>query len=130
MKAHAESPVDRQARFLEQIAENIREIIWMFDTATGSVCYINPAYERILGRSVESLYEQPESWRAALHPDDRDLVKDAGHPLRDSGCLEFRIVRPDGEIRWLWSHGVPVKDDAGHVLGVVGVVEDITERKR
>jgi PAS domain S-box-containing protein len=130
MKAHAEDRVNHNTRFLEQIAENIREIIWMYDTGTGTVSYVNPAYERIVGRSVESLYEHPESWRAALHPDDRDLVKDHGHPLRDSGSLEFRIVRPDGEIRWLWSHAVPMHDDGGLVIGIVGVVEDITERKR
>ena len=116
-------------RFLEQIAENIHEVIWMFDVNANAVCYVNPSYERIVGRSVGALYAHPESWHDSVHPDDRELVE-ARRPFGESGSLEFRILRPDGEVRWLWSHGEFVRNDEGAIVGTVGVVEDITERKR
>ena len=39
-------------------------------------------------------------------------------------------MRPDGEIRWIWDRGFPVRDDMGHVTRYVGIAQDITERKR
>ncbi|MGH7467529.1 MAG: GAF domain-containing protein [Longimicrobiales bacterium] len=123
-------PAGSKAYFLEQIAENIREIIWMFDSATNTVCYVNPAYERIVGLPVARLYEDPKAWHHAVHPDDHDRVLVHGYPLVEVDNLEFRILRPDGEVRWLWSHKSTVHDDRGTALGVVGVVEDITHRKR
>jgi PAS domain S-box-containing protein len=123
-------PVGSRSRLLEQIAENIREIIWMFDSVTNMVCYVNPAYERIVGLPVGRLYEDPTAWHELVHPDDRDRVLVHRYPLAEVDNLEFRIIRPDGQLRWLWSHNATVHDDRGQPIGVVGVVEDITERKR
>lgn len=124
-----ENSPNEKARFLKQIVENIREIIWMFDATGNSVLYINPAYERIVGLTVDSLYANPQSWLDVIHPDDRDRVEELNHPLAVTRSMEFRIVRPDGEVRWLWSRRSPVTDERGGLQGVVGVVEDITERK-
>src|SRR5688500_13777404 len=123
------APKDK-ARLLEQIADSMREIIWISDATGDRLCYINPAVEKVLGRRVRDLYRNPASWHDALHPDDRDGFRIFSPPDGASDAAEFRIVRPDGETRWLWLHRTAVRGDGDATVGVVGVVEDITDRKR
>jgi PAS domain S-box-containing protein len=114
------------------IADNINEVIWMSDADMNRVLYVSPAYERIYGRSRESLYEDPRSFVEAVHPEDRERVRQ--HILVDPECreseLEYRILCPDGTQRWIWERGYPVLNDEGEVTYVTGVAEDITERRR
>jgi PAS domain S-box-containing protein len=125
-----EAPPNGKGRILEQIVDNVREIVCMFDPDGKRLIYVNPAYERVLGRPVENLYEDAQSWRDAVHPDDRDRVFDAYRHVAGPLHIEYRVVRPDGECRWVWSHTAPVRDERTNVVGIVGIVEDITERKR
>jgi diguanylate cyclase (GGDEF)-like protein/PAS domain S-box-containing protein len=115
------------------IAATINEAIWMSDAELQRTLYISPAYERIWQRSCASLYDDPSSFLDAIHPDDRDAV------LGDRLCIkesrqpfehEYRIVRPDGSVRWVRDSGKPVCDAAGQLRCHVGVVEDITERRQ
>lgn len=95
------------------------------------ILYINPAYEKIYGRTVESLYADPGSWREAVHPEDRERVEEAVRGLvRGVYDVEYRIVRPDGAVRWLWARATPVPDERGEICLIGLAVEDITERKR
>jgi PAS domain S-box-containing protein len=129
-EAHPGCPPEDKARFLEQIAESMREIIWTSD-ATGKVLfYVNPAYEKVVGRPVSELYRNPASWHDLLHPEDRDRVELFVMDDEEGDSTEFRIVRPDGDVRWLWLHRTSVRGSVGELVGIVGVVEDITERKR
>ncbi|MEJ2184686.1 MAG: ATP-binding protein [Gemmatimonadota bacterium] len=117
-----------EERFRE-LAENIREVLWM-NLPAGDLLYVNPAYEEVWGRPVESLYADPESWQEALHPDDRARVE-AALPGLSTGDfdLEFRVVRPDGSERWIHDRAFPVQDAAGKIVRVVGIAEDITEQR-
>jgi PAS domain S-box-containing protein len=120
---------EREARF-RQLAENIEEIVWMSDPNKSEILYVNPAYEEIWGRSSRSLYEDPGSFVEAIHPDDRDRVRSALETqVTGEYDMEYRIVRPDGETRWVWDRAIPVENDAGEVYRIVGVASDITERK-
>ena len=121
-----------ETRFRE-IAETIEEVVWSADPAIGKMLYISPAYERVWGRSCASLYENPKSFLDAIHPDDQapilaDLaVQKDGLPF----AHEYRVVRPDGVIRWVWDRGFPIRDhETGHLTHYVGVALDITERKQ
>ncbi|MFB6300646.1 MAG: PAS domain S-box protein [Halobacteriales archaeon] len=120
---------EREERF-RQLAENIREVVWMSDPEKEEILYVNPAYAEIWGRSVESLYAEPTSFLDAIHPADRDRVEAAleGQVTGDYD-EQYRILRPDGERRWIHDRAVPVKDDAGEVHRIVGIASDITERK-
>jgi PAS domain S-box-containing protein len=115
-----------------QLAENIREVFWMMNPAASEVLYVSPAYEQVWGRTCESVYEDPLSWLAAILPEDRDQAHSlfekqvAGEPT-DS---EYRIRTPDGGQRWIRDRAFPVRDQAGQVIRVAGIAEDITERKR
>ena len=71
-------------------------------------------------------------WIEAIHPDDQ-AASDASYRQATSvGTfrIEHRIVRPDGSIRWIESRGFPVSDDAGLLVRIAGVCQDITERKK
>jgi len=116
---------------LRQIAENIREVFWIATPAMDEMLYVSPAYESIRGRSLESLRQRPQSFFEAIHVDDRELARDIIKGQREQGFdIEYRIVRPDGSMRWIRDRGFPVKDASGKVCRIAGISEDITERKQ
>jgi len=120
---------DREERF-RTLAENLEEIVWMSSPDPEELLYINPMYEEIWGRSRESMYEDPRSFLEGVHPDDRDRVREAFDALPDRAYDEtFRVVRPDGSVRWVHDRAVPVEGDDGDPVRVVGIGQDITERK-
>jgi len=120
---------ESEQRFRE-IAENIHEVFWMSDPDKRRMLYVSPAYEEIWGRSCQSLYDQPRSFLDAIHPEDRDRVIAAMPKQPEGGYDEqYRVVRPDGSIRWIHDHAFPVLDAQGKAYRVTGVAEDITERK-
>jgi PAS domain S-box-containing protein len=131
-KEAEEALQESEVRF-RQIAETIEEVVWSADPAIGKMQYISPAYERVWGRTCASLYEHPKSFMDAIHPDDRERILTDLAVQRDGlpFAHEYRVVRPDGVIRWVWDRGFPVRDrETGHVTHYVGVALDITDRKQ
>jgi len=122
---------ESEERF-RQLAENINEVFWMVTPDSNKRLYVSPAYEEIWGRSCQSLYDQSNSWSDAIHPQDREFViaKLEGRSRGESTDVEYRIVRPDGSIRWIRDRGFPVRDEQGRVYRIAGIAEDITLRKQ
>jgi PAS domain S-box-containing protein len=117
---------------LQQMADNIQEIFWLLDASTKEVLQVSLAYETITGRSVESLMRNPTSYAELIYPEDRVHVLAKLEEAVQSGHLdeEFRIVRPDGEVRWVWAHGFPVRvGNGGRFRRLAGTVLDISARK-
>jgi two-component system cell cycle sensor histidine kinase/response regulator CckA len=121
---------ESELRF-RQVTESIDEVFWLTDIAHTGVIYVSPAYERIWGRPCESLYDVSRSWMDAIHVEDRDKMEKAVLQLKTSGGydLEYRIVRPDGEVRWIRDRAFPVEDTDGKTYRIAGVAEDITQRR-
>lgn len=115
-----------------QIAANITEVFWLTDPFKNQMIYISPGYEKIWGRSCESLYQNPISWVEAIHPEDRQRVLDAAMTKQVKGefDLEYRIVRPDGSIRWIRDRAYPIRDEKGEVYRIAGIALDITKEKQ
>ncbi|MBW4446915.1 MAG: PAS domain S-box protein [Spirirestis rafaelensis WJT71-NPBG6] len=114
-----------------QIAENIHEIFWMRDAKSDIVLYVNPAYEKIWGRSCESLYTNPQSFLDAVHPEDKSrVIGNINKNVKKEFEIEYRIVRPDDSVRWVWEHSFPIKNGLGKIYRRAVVTQDITERKR
>ncbi|HIK06972.1 MAG TPA: PAS domain S-box protein [Trichormus sp. M33_DOE_039] len=113
-------------------SENSHALFWIADIDSGANIYVNPAYEKIWGRSCESLRKQPTSWLETLHPEDRDRViaKLERQKHGEVTNEEYRIFRPDGSVRWIWDRGFPLLDAQGKIYAYGGVAEDITERKQ
>ncbi|MBD2099461.1 PAS domain S-box protein [Leptolyngbya sp. FACHB-261] len=115
-----------------QLAENSSELFWLSGIEPGSLLYVSPAYEKIWGRSLESVYEQPRSWLEAIHPDDREHVvsKFQQRANGEATDVEYRVVRPDGSACWIWHQSFPIYDETGQLYRFGGIGVDITERKR
>jgi PAS domain S-box-containing protein len=131
-RRQAQQALRQSEERFRQIAETIDEVFWTADPQITKMFYVSPAYERIWGRSVASLYGDPRSFPGSIYPDDRERVL-ADHQFQKSGQSfdhEYRIVCPDGAVRWIWDRGFPVRNEAGQVVRYAGVAIDITERKR
>ncbi len=126
-----ESSLRESEERFRQLAEYIEEVFWISDPDKGTMHYISPAYETIWGRSCANLYKEPSNWIDALHPDDRDRVVHASKTKQTTGEYDetYRIVRPDGSIRWVRDRAFPISDDQGVVYRVVGTATDITEQR-
>ena len=128
----AEKALHESEQRFRQLAENLREVFWLSSLDGGQIYFINPAYEEIWGRSRESLIAQPESWLDAVHPADREEVL-ANFEKQSRGEFveyEYRIVRPDGAVRWIEAHVFPVRNEEGEIYRCAGSAQEITKRKR
>ncbi len=122
---------ESEARF-RQMAETIENVFWLFDLQTQQHLYISPAYEKIWGRSCESVYVDLSNWVETVHPEDRHQLQDIWERCIKNGSQEeeYRIIRPDGSIRWVRDRGFVVNDENGQPYRLAGVSEDITEQKQ
>ncbi|MCK4743301.1 MAG: PAS domain S-box protein [Sulfuriflexus sp.] len=113
-----------------QLVEHIREVFWLTDIKKNTVIYISPAYQTVWGRSCRSLYENPRSFVDAIHKEDRERVIQAMETQSKAHYDEaYRILKPDGSIRWIRDQSFPIKNQEGEVYRVAGIAEDITEEK-
>lgn len=123
---------ESELRF-RQLAENIDQVFWISSAQKANLLYISPAYQTIWGKSCDSLYEFPRSWLDSVHPEDQQRVAKATEKLRSTQedfKEDYRIIRPDGEIRWIAARTFFIRDENGNKYRVAGLAEDITERKR
>jgi two-component system sensor histidine kinase/response regulator len=131
-RRRAEEAMRETEERFRQLVENIHEVFWMSDIRGERMLYISPGYAEIYGRTCQSLYEHPESRIENIHPDDKARVIEQIEHRRNGVFvdLEFRIVRPDGSIRWVRNRAFPIKDENGQPSRSAGLMEDITDRKR
>jgi PAS domain S-box-containing protein len=126
----AEALRESEERF-RLIADNIDEIFWIVDTEKKCALYLSPAHEKIWGVPTERIFEEKSLTLQMIHPEDREKVM-VGVASIDGGQLldhEYRIVRPDGSIRYLLDRGFPIHDPSGKIKLYVGIGRDITEMK-
>jgi PAS domain S-box-containing protein len=130
-RKRAEDALQQSQERFQEIACTIDQVFFMRSATTGEFLYISPAYEQIWGRSCESLYQNPQAWIEAIYPDDRPLVlQSVAHQFAGNSVQrEYRIVRPDGSVRWVFAQVSLVQNDAGEPLRFVGIAVDITDRK-
>ncbi len=121
---------ESEERF-RQLAETINEVFWLAEPGRRKFLYVSPAYRSVWGRSVEGLMDNPQSWIEAVHPEDLETVQrliSRADAVFDYD-VEYRVVRPDGTIRWVHDRAFPILNEAGNLYRIAGVAEDITARK-
>jgi PAS domain S-box-containing protein len=116
----------------KQVAENIADVFWVTDPGKTRVEYVSPAFEGLWGQTRQTLYTFPDIWLEGVHAEDRQRVAQATLEKQLTGAYdeEYRVVRPDGSLRWVHDRAFAVKNEAGEVYRIVGIAADITERKR
>lgn len=123
---------ESESRF-RQLAEHLEQVFWIYDAQSSTYLYISPAFETIWGRSLptEQRLTIEDVWLKTIHPDDQPEV---GASLteqhhRESTDLYYRIVRPDGSVRYIHDRGYAIRNAQGRITRMVGIAEDITERR-
>lgn len=120
---------ESEAKF-RMIAENLNEIVWMASSDGEEFIYINPAFEDLWNLDREKVYDDPLVFLEAIHPDDRERVRREFAAITDREFdEEYRILQPGGGYRWIHSRGNRVHDEDGNITRIIGIGEDITERK-
>jgi two-component system sensor histidine kinase/response regulator len=129
----AEEALRESNEKFQQLAVNITDVFWVRSPDMRTVHYVSPAFARIWGRPVEYLQANPQEWSDFIVPEDRERVQKVFAGLTGeerSIDTEYRIMRPDGEIRWVQARGFQVRNSADELIRLAGIVTDITERKR
>jgi two-component system cell cycle sensor histidine kinase/response regulator CckA len=130
-RKRAEDALRASEERFRQIAESISEVFWLTTPDKRELAYVSPGYETIWGRAREALYASPQSWMEAIAAEDRERVARAAvEQAAGTYDEEYRIVRPDGTIRWVRDRAFPVRDADGQVVRVAGVAEDVTEKRQ
>jgi PAS domain S-box-containing protein len=131
----AETALIESEEKFRQIAESIEEVFWIVDPKLSKIIYISPAYSKLWGRTCQNLYDDPMSWIDAIHPEDRDYAIERIWGKSDkidnvTQGFEYRVIRPDGEIIWIWTQAFLIKDESGEISRITGVASDITKYKK
>ncbi|HKI31570.1 MAG TPA: PAS domain S-box protein [Gemmataceae bacterium] len=113
------------------ITETIHDVFWINTPQMDRVLYVSPAYETLWGRTCASLYASPLSFVEAVHPEDREAFRGVlSRMSTGSFSCEYRVVRPDGSIRWVRDRAFPVFDARGDVRLIIGIASDMTDIKQ
>jgi PAS domain S-box-containing protein len=122
--------VEETERKLSRIAEHTDDVLFLFEGDWSDLLFVNSAYEAVWGGSIAELERDPTSFLEYVHPEDREEVTRSMERVSNGErvTIEYRLVRPDGERRWLRAEGTPTFDD-GEVDRIVGFVRDITDER-
>ncbi|MCC7413581.1 MAG: PAS domain-containing protein [Gammaproteobacteria bacterium] len=134
VQAHefAVSKLNDSRRMFELVADNIEQVLWLTSADGDRLLYVSRGYERLWGRTREALYTDRDSWVDTVYPEDRKRVTKSFARAMCEGeeyDIEFRIVRPDGTVRWVRDHVFVVRDAIGVIDGIAGLTVDITEAR-
>jgi len=131
-RQEVDSALRQSEERLESILGSLNDVVWSASAQTRELLYLNPAFERIYGRSRQEFFENLELWRGVVHPEDSDRVRQFFEALLVQGSqdVEYRIIRPDGEVRWLEDRAHLLYDPTRQGFRMDGVARDITERKQ
>jgi len=132
-RKRVETALQESEERFRSFAENADSVFWITSLGQEKIIYVNAAFERIWGIKTRELYLDPRLWIKSIHPEDMESVKTvyerwingAGHEYK----AEYRVIRPDGQVRWIYDRGVKIKDVKGGLARVAGIAEDITEQK-
>ena len=116
---------------LESILNSLEEVVWSADVATNNLLFLNPAAQKVYGRPVDELLANPNLRLESIHPEDRSRVEPTlGVEREQTDDVEYRIVQPNGEIRWVWERSRTIYDHTGTANRRDGIISDVTERKK
>ncbi|SFC16476.1 hypothetical protein SAMN05421780_103132 [Flexibacter flexilis DSM 6793] len=114
---------------LDMILSSTQDIVWSADLENNTMPYINAVAAKIYGQSTEPLEKDLNYWKNIVHPDDHDKIRIIFYKSENTQ-IDYRIIRPNGETRWLSDHISFRHNSLGKLVGVDGIARDITEQKK
>jgi PAS domain S-box-containing protein len=133
VKSRTEEALRESETKFRQLAENIEEAFWLsVPNDLERKAYVSPAYERLWGWSAETFLHDPDAWSRSLIGEDREQTLLAYRNFIEGISdydVEYRIVRPDGSVRWIWDRAFPIRDETGKLCRVAGVALDVSQRR-
>jgi PAS domain S-box-containing protein len=116
------------------MSQNIDEVFWIIDPLTGQILYMSPSYQIIWGRPIENLYENPRSWIESIHSLDKDkfiyhIFGKNGNTTQDREGIKCRVIRPDGNMRWIKVRAFPVINQNKEIYRRIGIATDISNMR-
>ncbi|NET33370.1 MAG: EAL domain-containing protein [Cyanothece sp. SIO1E1] len=117
---------------LDSILGALEDVVWSVDAQTSKLLYLNSAVEKIYGYDMSAFFEHPDLWQSVVYPVDQPQVEIANQTFLELGKkdLEYRILRSDGEIRWLRERVRYIYDDDNQPIRIDGLITDITQNKQ
>jgi len=121
---------ESELRF-RSFVENSRDVLWIVDAEAGRLEYLSPSYEQVWGEPRERIMRDLDGWAATVHPDDRARARESLPRVLagETHCVEYRITRPDGAVRWMRDTDFPIPDAKGRIRHIGGIAQDVTEQK-
>ena len=131
-RQQAEKLLQASEEKLESILQSLEEVVWSVSATTEELLYLNPAAQKVYGYSVTDFFNHPNLWLEVVHPEDRQRVERFRQTLLKQGDseAEYRILRPNGEVRWLSVRRQVIYDKTGTATRIDGIIDDITHRKQ
>lgn len=119
-------------RILSELVDTADDVLFMFSADWSDLVFVNAAYEDTWGANISELEADPTSFLEYIHEDDLETVRQAMAAASggEANNIEYRVVRPDGEQRWVLVDVKPIFDDTGAVVRVGGYARDITDQKK
>jgi PAS domain S-box-containing protein len=116
---------------LEQVLQNIKQVVWLLDLSTGQVRYVSPAFESVWGYPCERLYADPFALINSVHPEDRVKVMSGNlGESHQSLSQTYRIVRPDGGLRWISADTFLIHNASSDSDYQVCIAQDISDQNQ
>jgi len=130
-RKQAEAQLRASEERFRQLADNIEEAFWMTDAESDDEIYISQAAEVIWEQPIKALISEPKAFINSVFPEDQPAVLQAIEKEKNGEKveIEYRILRPNGSVRWVWDRAFPIFDDTGKVKRIAGLTADITERR-
>lgn len=125
--------VQQSEERFRQLAEHIDAAFWLVAQADAKkeLIYLSPAFESIWGRDRAEIHSDPTLWLQWVHPEDRERVEIAAACQAELPYdEEYRIIRPDGTVRWIRDRCFPIRDRQNRVYRLAGIAQDITASKQ
>ncbi|WP_135304787.1 hybrid sensor histidine kinase/response regulator [Haloarcula amylovorans] len=124
-----EAASPEQETRLQQLATHLDEVVWIADIVSDEILYVDPAYEDSWEQPSEMLSADPTVVLGDIHPDDWQRIEAALEqvPVGDFD-EQYRIICPDGDIRWVRNRIISITDDAGNVSRLINMAADVTGR--